>query len=266
MHVQEGPGPDSLAHRSRQELCILGREYLLIGHLQDRVGLPKATQVVGEEAQVQLSIDEWMGASPIYSRRMQQVLGFERQRRRDRLQEPPARHRRAPSVHGLPVQARPSRVRRVLARALRRAARCRALWREARQEDVLGHRGSDLRRHRGGDASVHEDASDPPASARSTGPTETASASGRTVVGRVYIDDEGTPYEQHPNLARMQETLVADDRDRAACRGPRARRLAGLQRALRSRASSSRTSATAHSWRCARRRPCRPTCSVVRCC
>jgi len=27
---------------------------------------------------------------------------------------------------------------------------------------------------------------------------------------KVYIDDEATPYEQHPNLARMRETLVAD--------------------------------------------------------
>jgi hypothetical protein len=62
---------------SRQELCHLGREYLLIGHLQDRVGLPLATQLVGEDAQLQLSIDEWMGASPIYSVRMQKALGFE---------------------------------------------------------------------------------------------------------------------------------------------------------------------------------------------
>jgi hypothetical protein len=61
---------------SRQELCHLGREYLLIGHLQDRVALPLAAQLVGEEAQLQLSIDEWMGASPIYSVRMQKALGF----------------------------------------------------------------------------------------------------------------------------------------------------------------------------------------------
>jgi len=58
MPMIEGPGPDSLASRPRQELCILGREYLLLGHLQDRVGLPLAMQIVGEEAQVQLSIDE----------------------------------------------------------------------------------------------------------------------------------------------------------------------------------------------------------------
>ncbi len=69
--------PRRLTDLSRQELCHLGREYLLIGHLQDRVGLPLATQLVGEEAQAQLSIDEWMGASPIYSVRVQRALGFE---------------------------------------------------------------------------------------------------------------------------------------------------------------------------------------------
>jgi hypothetical protein len=70
--------PDlGLADFSRQALCQLGREYLLIGHLQDRVGLPLAVKLFGEEAQVQLSIDEWMSASPIYSLRMQRALGFE---------------------------------------------------------------------------------------------------------------------------------------------------------------------------------------------
>ena len=66
-----------LASLSRQQLCTLGREYLLIGHLQDRIALPVATLMFGEAAQTQLSIDEWMGASPIYSRRMQRALGFE---------------------------------------------------------------------------------------------------------------------------------------------------------------------------------------------
>ena len=70
--------PDlGLADFSRQALCHLGREYLLIGHLQDRVGLPLAIQSFGREALLELSIDEWMGASPIYSRRMQRALGFE---------------------------------------------------------------------------------------------------------------------------------------------------------------------------------------------
>ena len=67
----------SLASFSRQALARLGREYMLIGHLQDRVGLPLVMQQLGEEAYLQFSIDEWMGASPIYSKRMQRALGFE---------------------------------------------------------------------------------------------------------------------------------------------------------------------------------------------
>ena len=66
-----------LASFSRQALCHLGREYLLLGHLVDRVGLPLVIQRFGEEAQVQFSIDEWMSASPIYSKRMQRALRFE---------------------------------------------------------------------------------------------------------------------------------------------------------------------------------------------
>jgi hypothetical protein len=61
---------------SRQALARLGREYLLLGHLVDRVGLPLVMQRFGGDAEVQFSIDEWMSASPIYSRRMQQALGF----------------------------------------------------------------------------------------------------------------------------------------------------------------------------------------------
>ena len=70
--------PDlELADFSRQTLAHLGREYLLLGHLIDRVGMPLVIQRFGEAEQVQFSIDEWMGASPIYSRRMQRALGFE---------------------------------------------------------------------------------------------------------------------------------------------------------------------------------------------
>ncbi|MGH0028855.1 MAG: hypothetical protein ACQGVC_03625, partial [Myxococcota bacterium] len=67
----------TLAGLSRQALARLGREYLLLGHLVDRVGLPLVMQRFGEEAQVQFSIDEWMSASPIYSKRMQRALRFE---------------------------------------------------------------------------------------------------------------------------------------------------------------------------------------------
>jgi len=66
-----------LADFSRQTLADLGREYLLNGHLQDRVGMPLVAKRFGGEAYVGVSIEEWMGASPIYSQRVQRALGFE---------------------------------------------------------------------------------------------------------------------------------------------------------------------------------------------
>ena len=66
-----------LSDFSRQALARLGREYLLNGHLQDRVGLPLVAKRFGGDAYVQFSIAEWMAASPIYSRRMQRAMGFE---------------------------------------------------------------------------------------------------------------------------------------------------------------------------------------------
>jgi hypothetical protein len=66
-----------LADFSRQTLAHLGREYLLNGHLQDRVGLPLVAARVGGDAYVHFAIEEWMGASPIYSLRMQRAMGFE---------------------------------------------------------------------------------------------------------------------------------------------------------------------------------------------
>jgi hypothetical protein len=70
--------PDlSLADFSRQALADLGREYLLAGHLIDRVGIPLVLERFGDDDQAQFAIDEWMGASPIYSERMQRALRFE---------------------------------------------------------------------------------------------------------------------------------------------------------------------------------------------
>jgi hypothetical protein len=57
-------------------LAMLGREYLLHGHLQDRVGIPLVLADEGPEAMAQIAIDEWMAASPVYSRRTQRALGF----------------------------------------------------------------------------------------------------------------------------------------------------------------------------------------------
>lgn len=65
-----------LARFSRQTLADLGREYLLNGHLQDRVGLPLVAKRFGGDAYLKFSIAEWMGASPLYSKRMQHLMKF----------------------------------------------------------------------------------------------------------------------------------------------------------------------------------------------
>jgi hypothetical protein len=66
----------ALTDLSRRALAVLGREWLLHGHLQDRVGMPLVHTDRPREEMEQIAIDEWMAASPIYSRRMQRALNF----------------------------------------------------------------------------------------------------------------------------------------------------------------------------------------------
>jgi hypothetical protein len=75
----DGPfDPDlHLGDFSRQTLADLGREYLLMGHLAGTCASPLVMQGFGPEASTEISIEQWMGASPIYSKRMQRALGFE---------------------------------------------------------------------------------------------------------------------------------------------------------------------------------------------
>ena len=61
---------------SRAQLAVLGREWLLHGHLQDRVGMPLVHTDRTREEMQQIAIEEWMAASPIYSRRSQRALRF----------------------------------------------------------------------------------------------------------------------------------------------------------------------------------------------
>src|SRR5215813_2919311 len=62
---------------SRAELALLGREYMLFGHLLNRAALPHVHFQVGAQAREDVAIEEWMGASPIYTPRMRRFLGFE---------------------------------------------------------------------------------------------------------------------------------------------------------------------------------------------
>ena len=61
---------------SRDELAIVVPELLLIGHLIDRAGMAWCISAFGREEMVQIAIEEWAGASPIYTQRMQRALGF----------------------------------------------------------------------------------------------------------------------------------------------------------------------------------------------
>ena len=70
--------PDlTLADFSRRFLVRLGYENLLIGHMLDRCGQPLVGMEQGTEGFVRSGIEEWMGASPVYSKRMQRMMKFE---------------------------------------------------------------------------------------------------------------------------------------------------------------------------------------------
>lgn len=62
---------------SREELAVLVPELLLIGHMIDRAGMAWCVAAFGQDEMTQISIEEWMAASPVYTRRMQRALKFE---------------------------------------------------------------------------------------------------------------------------------------------------------------------------------------------
>jgi len=64
---------DDLDH---DQLATLVKEHLLAGQLIDRAGMPVVIPH-GVEVMRDIAIDEWMGASPIYTKRTQRLLGFE---------------------------------------------------------------------------------------------------------------------------------------------------------------------------------------------
>lgn len=62
---------------TREQLAVLVPELLLIGQLIDRSGMAWCISAFGREEMAQIAIEEWAGASPIYTRRMQQALRYE---------------------------------------------------------------------------------------------------------------------------------------------------------------------------------------------
>jgi hypothetical protein len=69
--------PSRYARLPREELAVLVPELLLIGHMIDRSGMAWCINAFGREEMVQIAIEEWAGASPIYTKRMQRALNFE---------------------------------------------------------------------------------------------------------------------------------------------------------------------------------------------
>jgi hypothetical protein len=65
------------AQLSRHELAVLVPELLLIGHMIDRSGMAWCIQEWGRDEMVQIAIEEWAGASPIYTQRMQRALNYQ---------------------------------------------------------------------------------------------------------------------------------------------------------------------------------------------
>ncbi len=71
------PSPGlGLDHLDRDGLATLVPEYLLAGHLIDRAGMPHLIGAFGRDVMRDIAIEEWMGASPVYARRIQHALGF----------------------------------------------------------------------------------------------------------------------------------------------------------------------------------------------
>ncbi len=68
---------DTEGRLDRDQLATVARELLLCGHLIDRVTMPHLLGAWGREVMRDVAIDEWMGASPIYTRRTQALLGIE---------------------------------------------------------------------------------------------------------------------------------------------------------------------------------------------
>ncbi len=61
----------------RAQLATLLPELLLAGQMIDRSGMAWCISAFGREEMARIAIDEWMAASPIYTRRMQRALRYE---------------------------------------------------------------------------------------------------------------------------------------------------------------------------------------------
>jgi hypothetical protein len=61
---------------SRDQLATPVRELLLTGQLIDRSGMAWCISAFGREEMARIAVEEWAAASPVYTRRMQDALGY----------------------------------------------------------------------------------------------------------------------------------------------------------------------------------------------
>jgi hypothetical protein len=61
---------------TQHELAKLVPELLLSGHMIDRSGMGHILAAFGQSGMTQVAIEEWMGASPVYTRRMRAAFGL----------------------------------------------------------------------------------------------------------------------------------------------------------------------------------------------
>jgi hypothetical protein len=61
---------------SRAALARLGREYMLVGHVQSRVVMAIVATRFGPQAAAEFAIDAWRGASPVFNARNRHLLGI----------------------------------------------------------------------------------------------------------------------------------------------------------------------------------------------
>lgn len=69
--------PSRYAALTRDQLSTLVPELLLIGQMIDRSGMAWCIQRFGREEMLQIAIEEWAAASPVYTKRMQRALRYE---------------------------------------------------------------------------------------------------------------------------------------------------------------------------------------------
>ena len=65
---------DPLAGLNRATLARLGREFMLAAQCNSRTGYAALAMNHGQEAYRDVAIDNWIAASPVYTRRMQRAM------------------------------------------------------------------------------------------------------------------------------------------------------------------------------------------------